>query len=771
MPNPTIRVNHQNRELSFPDAICTVGGRLGVDVVLDDVMVADRHCVIDWDGGFRVRDSGSVTGTWVDGERAAPAAALHDGAKIVIGTTEIAVAIGDDDGAPRLDLTVAPQSFRWWQPAKKGAFDNDPDALVRSEVGFGRFPALRASNRAAIVAGLVLLVAATFVGAVMQPLADPGPLQPTHALVTAGTGRAAPAGPAAADAADPPPAQPGRFAQCAALVDAQGCDVCHTTGDGAPEAKCAQCHGLPGEIGARGSWRHPYLVDGQVGALDGMATAPQQFCVLCHTDHRGATTYKPARARFVAEPDDEDPGPPRCGACHAAAAGDVDPVALRDRLVEKAPIDVAAPRPTPYDSFSFPHAPHLAKSIGCQICHRVDPEVQAARARGVPDDPGRQDFAPVPYETCRQCHVPGAEAAGLTAEERDRWRASDHQWPVTWHGSDDEGRHCKQCHAAVERGGATVVGPERKVVVRGAFTSEQYAAERARYTSPARLHEPQFDAHRGDRACSECHLDGKVEAIEPRPARTFWHGLHLAKGALAPAGDATVAARISTDTAQGCTSCHDDLAGNKALQPATDGPWHWPTDAAAQRPCQSCHKDAEGRPLALAPARVAIAPERTREATDFPHDVHLKSAAYGKQGDLAAGCFACHAFTAPVGERQFTQVPVTSPGARDCSQCHQGHANIAGGSCQKCHPAVAGTRNSFLDSARVAEPAPPTRPWPAPNGFSHLSPGHSSPKLTCASCHADFGLDKATTLGDVRVPDESAKLCRDCHLQRQFHWR
>lgn len=763
MRPPQIRVAHQNRELAFPNGIVTVGGRLGVDVLLDDVMVADRHCVIDWDDGFRVRDSGSVTGTWVDGERATAATALRDGAVIVVGTTEIAVAVGEHGGAPLLELTVAPQAFRWWQSAKKGAFDNDPDAMVRSEVGFGRFPALRAGNRAAIVAALVLLVAATFVAAVVEPLADPGPLQPTHALVLAG------GAPPAANDETASPAQ-RTAAQCAALADAQGCNVCHTTGSGAPEAKCLQCHGLPGDLGAAGSWRHPYLVDGKVDALAGMTVAPQQFCVLCHTDHLGETTFKPVRAQFVGDPDDESAEPPRCGACHAAEAGDADPVALRDRLVAKAPIDVPEQAPTPYADIRFPHDAHLAKAIDCAACHRIDPDVEAARRRGVPDDRLRHDFESVPYETCRQCHVPGYEATGLTAEQRERWRARDHQWPVAWHGTDDGGSHCKRCHAEAVRGGATVFGPERRSVARGAFTNEQYAAERARYTSPARLHEPQFEAHSGDRACTACHLDGKVAAAEPRPARTFWHGLHLGKDMLAPTG-AAAASRTSVDAERGCASCHQDLAGAGSLQPATEGAWHWPADAAAQQPCQACHKDAAGKPLALTPARVAIAPERTRAVSDFPHDVHLRSPAYGKQGDLAAGCFACHEFAAPLGDRQFTQVPVTRPSAKDCSNCHQGHANVGGGSCQKCHPATPGTRNSFVDSARVAEPPPPTRRWPAPNGFSHLSPGHRSPKLTCALCHGDTGLDKAKTLADVRVPDEKAPLCRECHLQKQFHWR
>ena len=62
-----------------------------------------------------------------------------------------------------------------------------------------------------------------------------------------------------------------------------------------------------------------------------------------------------------------------------------------------------------------------------------------------------------------------------------------------------------------------------------------------------------------------------------------------------------------------------------------------------------------------------------------------------------------------------------------------------------------------------------TRSWPAANGFSHLSAGHRDGK--CADCHGDSQLEKASSLADVKVPDEGQALCRKCHLEKQFHWR
>ena len=117
----------------------------------------------------------------------------------------------------------------------------------------------------------------------------------------------------------------------------------------------------------------------------------------------------------------------------------------------------------------------------------------------------RDDFAEVRYEICASCHVPGAAATGMTAAQQQQWRAAEHQWPVTWHGTDDANGKCAACHARTQRDGREVLGPALRTVVRPVLTAEEHAAERARYTVARRSHEQQFTAHANGRECTQCH--------------------------------------------------------------------------------------------------------------------------------------------------------------------------------------------------------------------------------------------------------------------------
>ena len=186
MALPRITVSSGGNDVASSTGSLVVGARIGVDAIVDDPIVADRHCEFFHDGAFRVRDLGSVTGTWVDGRRAAPVSDLLNGTKIVIGSSTLVAKVGYDGGTPTLELELERQSF-WWKKPSKGTFDNDPDALVRSEVAFGRFPALALGNRLAALAGAVLLVAATFASSVMGTLADAGPLLTAHAALQDGS--------------------------------------------------------------------------------------------------------------------------------------------------------------------------------------------------------------------------------------------------------------------------------------------------------------------------------------------------------------------------------------------------------------------------------------------------------------------------------------------------------------------------------------------------------------------------------------------------------
>ncbi|MBX3463733.1 MAG: FHA domain-containing protein [Planctomycetes bacterium] len=731
------------------DAEVVIGGRTGCDVVVDDPLLADRHCRIAWDGTFTVRDLGSATGTWVDGKRVGAATDLGDGSEIVLGTTRLAVRITGAGPSMALALDVQPNAF-WWQKPGKGVFDNDPDAMVRAEVGFGRFPALHLLNRLAAVAAVVLLLAALFVGAVFDPLADAGPLLPAHAHVQAN----------AAASADPH--APARIAA------EQGCRACHEPGHGPTATRCLQCHG---DLRAEPTRRHPWTGDGELGALPGLAV-DEGLCVRCHRDHAGRDFLHPEAQALVGD----------CAACHATPGEPFDLAALRAKARAAAP--AAPPRQQPFASWTFPHEAHLAKGMPCAVCHAVDGAVAAARERGVADDPDRRDFAPVPFATCAACHVPdGTPLAQVAADDAARWRAKDHQWPVAWHGTEEGGRGCRQCHAEERRDGATVFGPELRPVERPAATVEQYVAERARYLAGARRHTAEFAAHAGARGCGECHLTGQVQTQAARPARPFWHALHLAPTALQPATG--TAGAVSQDPRGGCASCHGDLGESTALRPAAQGAFTWREDAGADPACRVCHADGDAG-VTLQPVPVAVAPDGRRAVADFPHGVHVRSQAYGRPGStLADGCFSCHTFVAPATGDDLQRVPVVKSGVADCRGCHQGHANVGGGACQQCHPAIDGRSSSFLEHARVpagtlvggrAAPARPMRAWPAANGFSHLSPGHTGSgldgkPLDCASCHDVALTAAAKSLDAVPIPDGSQAVCRDCHLERQFHWR
>ena len=754
MAQPTIVVTQNGNPLLTARGPVTFGNRVGNDVVVEDVAIADRHLEVTFDGVFRLRDLGSVTGTWLDGRAVTAAEPIRDGATIVFGTSLLRARLEAGDGPqPKLVLELERQGF-WWKKPGKEVFDNDPDAMVRREVGFGRFPLLHTSNRVAIAAAAALLLASTFVAAVMEPLADPGPLQPPHALVVA----------AAAGRGVPRDVHAGLQSRID-VARQQGCDACHTVGAGAPASKCLGCHE---DLAAPTTWRHPYIGDGTMAAVPGMA-AGEQFCVVCHRDHQGQDAFKPVSATLTGD----------CAACHAVPGTTFDRAALE----AKAPKVEVVMTTRSFAAYRFPHDVHVAKAIDCTVCHRADDDVRADVAAGLPTDPRRQDYVDTPYETCASCHVPDSSPHHMTAAEQQRWRASDeHRWPVAWHGTDDGGRHCRTCHAETQRDGRTVQGPEFRTVTRPVFTAEQYAAERARYSSPARSHEQQFAAHAQGRECTTCHVTGVLRAETPRPARPFWHALHAIDGALLPAAGRGGA--ISSDPKTGCVSCHAGLRDSSALLPAAQGAFQWPATSEAQTACKQCHIDGE-RQLLLAAANEPMAPARVAASPsiDFPHDAHVGSPSFGQAGGrLAEGCFACHEFSLPQGGAAFQAVPRTKADALDCRTCHAGHAHVGGNSCQQCHPVEPERSNSFLIAAALPAgtqlpgratpvPAPPMRSWPKNDSFSHWSPGHVGEGITCATCHDAESFRAAKTLEATPVPDEAHPSCRDCHLRKQFHWR
>jgi len=725
------------------DDAVTFGSRTGADVVVEDTVVADRHCRISFEGAFQVRDLGSVTGTWLDGKRAAAFSELQDGSEIVIGTTRLVARITKNGATPTLTLDLQRGAF-WWKKPGKGVFDNDPDAMVRAEVDFGRFPALRVANRVAAIAAAVLVIAGLLFAAVFEPLVDAGPLVPAHAFVH--------------DLAADATGVHANVAKCAAIAREQGCAACHEPGNGTPQHKCMQCHDA-----MQTGRRHPFVTKDRLGAVPGVDSG-DAFCGICHRDHQGSDFLKARSDELVG----------KCDACHGTGNALFD----RDALLAKTPpVDL---RDRAFSTIAFPHDKHADPAMRCDLCHRPDPQSVAARAQGL-DDPDRHDFADVPFETCASCHARDWPAvAGMTAAEQATWRdkAKAHQWDVTWHGTDDGGSKCASCHASAPRDGVTVHGPDLKTTERPVDTAESYAANRATFVNGRRMHDDEFHAHAAGKQCLECHVRGSLVAAGAPRAAVFWHALHLASNVLAPlTGNAGAA---SLDEHAGCLSCHGDRRTSQALRAAADGAYAWPTDAGAQKACAACHADG-AQPKAMTATAATVPADQRRTTVAFPHDAHVrtgKDAKFGVPGtSLADGCFACHEFVVPKGGSPLQAVPRTKTAVADCRQCHQKHQDVGGGACDKCHPAAEpGVATSFSLAARVATAKPTTRPWPAANGFSHGSPGHSGLDLagnpiTCAVCHDETATRGSKTLDTVPIPNESQRACRECHLQRQFHWR
>jgi hypothetical protein len=73
----------------------TAGRHPDSDIFLDDITVSRRHAVIERvDGGFTVRDAGSLNGTYVNRERV-DEARLHTGDELQIGRFRLSFVLGE----------------------------------------------------------------------------------------------------------------------------------------------------------------------------------------------------------------------------------------------------------------------------------------------------------------------------------------------------------------------------------------------------------------------------------------------------------------------------------------------------------------------------------------------------------------------------------------------------------------------------------------------------------------------------------------------------
>ncbi|ALE07669.1 hypothetical protein AL755_08110 [Arthrobacter sp. ERGS1:01] len=80
--------------------VTTVGRHPDADIFLDDVTVSRRHVqFFRVDGGFELTDSGSLNGTYVNGDRV-DSVRLHNGNEVQIGKFRLTFYISPADAAP-----------------------------------------------------------------------------------------------------------------------------------------------------------------------------------------------------------------------------------------------------------------------------------------------------------------------------------------------------------------------------------------------------------------------------------------------------------------------------------------------------------------------------------------------------------------------------------------------------------------------------------------------------------------------------------------------
>lgn len=493
----------------------------------------------------------------------------------------------------------------------------------------------------------------------------------------------------------------------------QGCDACHTSFGGAPAEKCAQCHA------AIVTGHHPAPRGANAGAA-ARELAAGFGCSDCHRDHEGGAPD------FVPElrADKQD-----CRSCHV------------DALPKPpAPSNVAVPTTTValgYDTFG--HATHTG--IACALCHGRSPVQDASSL-------SEREFERVRFETCMRCHSADEDAGTGARWPRDpalaEWSAKvkpEHRVRVAWHGTEDDGRRCFACHArASAKELRTSTLAERAPL---AFDVIRWD------------HAEEFDDHASvvgsdgkPRECRDCHADGRPLFAGTRTEGVFDHRVHLS-GASANAE---------------CRQCHVDvldaphLAGAAQADPYA-GPGPVLGRAESGEACARCH--GRGGSLGLDPKPVRLA-NATRTRNDFPHDVHVRAATAGAR-ELTADCGACHTFD----PRSKDPAPATLAKAKDCTECHAGHANVGGGGCALCHATVDGRTDLVYSGGKRPVSRADNR------GFSHFSRGHASTTQgqSCDRCHR--GTETARSIADLAFPSEFEADCWGCHVEtgRRFHWR
>ena len=727
MPAFNLKIGKQRIASDAPSV--KIGTGVECALHLTDPVAATAHTEVLRSGdGFVVQDLGSATGTWRNGERVDGAQRLEDGDQLVVGCTRIRV--GLDAARSELALEVEKESFFFEKSTRhkdeSGEFTvrGDAERMVQDEVTFGRFRGLRALSALGLLLGFGFLTLLGFHGgrdAVLQP----GELYEAHAsLFDGGHG------------ADVDP----RILECAESARKNGCASCHEPFGKTSATRCASCHEdviTP---------RHPF--HGDPGPLS-MALGvefDESSCGACHMDHSGR---EPADGVFMPASEALSEW---CVRCHDGPIDRENPSRRPDELAE---VDHSIP----YDS--FPHDRHGA--MDCAVCH-VRPET--------PLD-GERDFPVVSFESCMRCHA----AEGAATPEESAWQpdlAFESDWPevaaqkvrLSWHGAEADdvaSSKCIGCHAEVH-------SPDLR-------QSEVLEAEVLSYDLTRHKHVHEFEQNKGievepggeNQTCVHCHKLGVPIHAGEQITRAFFHELHIVD--VRPAGRSEALALTSD-----CLDCHDGRPTSRALAGAA-GPASY-TGPDIEVSCQECHVEVEnGVEVCTVKAvnlEAVLESPSPRLRNDFPHDVHLGSRAFQLDGGpMTSGCFDCHQFDAPAADdAPYSAMAATMADAASCLSCHEGHRNVAGFAeapdgvnslgCALCHPADDAVWRGE-DAVRKRVPTP---------GFSHWSRGHeeiSSEPQSCTECHPNAR--EAHTVSDVQIMSDTAPVCFECHIEKQFHWR
>jgi len=600
------------RTVSVPRSEALVGTHAACDLAIDDPVAASRHARLVARGAdLAVVPLETSTGTYVNGRAIEGETALAEGDVLVLGATRIRIAPYDAEARAHV-VDVDERGFHH-VAKRRGEFRSDADERVRTEVGFGRLPALRA--------GVAAVLVSVVVGAVAVALG------PTERALAWGS-----PGPLAGDAHD--------LAACA------DCHTGATQGDFAG-VSCRECHAelhgagpiAPMESGGV----HPFREDGAAGCTD------------CHRIHAHAAS---AHAGGI-DPSD-------CDACHDAGA--------RERSAASATGDVlraGAPRDGLVGRFR--HGDHVAVDGACAACHG---EPASASGLKVPSGPefcfechGRggtskelivdldlAEHATARTELCGRCHVGEGTGDGyaLRAEAVERSAVTFALGRAHHHEQED----CRACHlrALPERSRASAVFDHALHVDLGAGGGDCAACHAA--VVGAQSLGSATDPARVDLAadCGACHRDPGAAGGELRierqrgVARTeqlsthFSHASHAASGhdcadchSFGGTGDDL--GRPGAWTTKTCADCHFERRNGEGRH----------VDVVGGDLCVECHGDQLMGRLGATSAGTAPA----RRSSTFPHDVHAGA---------GLSCAQCHSAEA---DREAAE-------GKTCRSCHQG---------------------------------------------------------------------------------------------------